>query len=79
MESLIVDNKEVAFELMAKKCGVSLGMKLSEHGFVVATNVEATKLRREKAQEIMGRGVERLMFTMICPFSRLVNAYWLGT
>lgn len=75
MELLIVDIKEVPFELIAKKCGVSLGMKLLERGFVVATNVEATKLRREKAQEIMGRGGRTVMFTMICPFSRLFNAY----
>lgn len=53
---------------MAKTCGVPLGMKLLEHGFVVVTNAEATKLRREKAQEIMGCGGRKVDFYNDLPF-----------
>ncbi|PTB42612.1 hypothetical protein M441DRAFT_191475 [Trichoderma asperellum CBS 433.97] len=70
-KSLIVDINEVNSELMAKKCGIPLGMKLLEHEFVVVTNIEATKLRREKAQEIMGRGSRKVEFYNDLPFLAL--------
>lgn len=56
---------------MAKKCGIPLGMKLLEHEFFVVTNIEATKLRREKAQEIMGRGSRKVEFYNDLPFLAL--------
>lgn len=68
---MIVDIKEVNSELMAKKCGIPLGMKLLEHEFFVVTNIEATKLRREKAQEIMGRGSRKVEFYNDLPFLAL--------
>lgn len=67
-KSLIVDIKQVTSESMAEKCGAPLGMKLLEHDFVVVTNAEATKLRREKAQEIMGHGGRKIDFYNDLPF-----------
>ncbi|PNP44362.1 hypothetical protein TGAMA5MH_03968 [Trichoderma gamsii] len=67
-KSLIVDIKQVTSESMAEKCGAPLGMKLLEHEFVVVTNAEATKLRREKAQEIMGHGGRNIDFYNDLPF-----------
>lgn len=65
--SLVVTLEKVQDEEMAQKYGVNIGTRLLAYDFVLVSEEEASKLRREKAEEAMASQGRSMKFVNNLP------------